>query len=139
MRPAGITAFSLRGTRTAYRYQAGGLDGKSGFTSSQRCSRAFTYRLATTGFIDYSGSCTAYLGNRGIFLQVSSNLECDAVVGVIRYETLQARYGDTRRTVIRLQDGNFVAVIYSHSIMYAGVRWWISGSRRKHCASVRGS
>lgn len=41
------------------------------------------------------------------FLQVSSNLECDAVVGVIRYETLQARYGDTRRTVIRLQDGNF--------------------------------
>ncbi|ABI59356.1 nucleotidyltransferase family protein [Nitrosomonas eutropha] len=41
------------------------------------------------------------------FLQASRNLECDATVGIIRYETLQDRYGNARRTVIRLRDGNF--------------------------------
>lgn len=41
------------------------------------------------------------------FLQVSRSLECDATVGIVRYETLQSRYGNARRTVIRLRDGNF--------------------------------
>lgn len=41
------------------------------------------------------------------FLQASHHLECDVTVGIIRYETLQNRYGNARRTVIRLRDGNF--------------------------------
>ncbi len=41
------------------------------------------------------------------FLQASDRLECDVTVGVIRYETLQSKYGSSRRTVIRLRDGDF--------------------------------
>jgi GTP:adenosylcobinamide-phosphate guanylyltransferase len=41
------------------------------------------------------------------FLQASSRSECDATVGVIRYETIQSKFRDSQRTVIRLRDGNF--------------------------------
>lgn len=52
------------------------------------------HALLTTEIVDY-------------FLQASCDLDCDATVGIIRYETLQSRYGNARRTVIRLRDGNF--------------------------------
>ncbi|MCC6916242.1 nucleotidyltransferase family protein [Nitrosomonas sp.] len=41
------------------------------------------------------------------FLQASSNLVCDVTVGVVRHEVVQNRYGSAKRTVIRLQDGNY--------------------------------
>lgn len=41
------------------------------------------------------------------FLEASRNPECDATVGMIRYETVQNKYGNAKRTVIRLRDGNF--------------------------------
>lgn len=41
------------------------------------------------------------------FLRASINLECDATVGVVRYETIQNKFPSGKRTVIRLSDGNF--------------------------------
>lgn len=41
------------------------------------------------------------------FLQASSELSCDATVGVIRHETIQSKFPGNKRTVIRLRDGNF--------------------------------
>ena len=40
------------------------------------------------------------------FLQKSRELDCDATVGMIRYETIQHRFPQNRRTVIRLADAN---------------------------------
>lgn len=41
------------------------------------------------------------------FLQASSSLKCDVTVGIIKYKILQNKYGNARRTVIRLYDGDF--------------------------------
>lgn len=41
------------------------------------------------------------------FLQASSDLACDVTVGVVRYETVKNRYGNAKRTVLRLQDGGY--------------------------------
>lgn len=40
------------------------------------------------------------------FLQKSMALDCDATVGVVRYETFQCQYPQNRRTVMRLADAN---------------------------------
>ncbi|BBL33947.1 hypothetical protein Nstercoris_00175 [Nitrosomonas stercoris] len=52
------------------------------------------HALLTTEIVDY-------------FLRFSDDLDCDVTVAIIRYETLQNKYGDAKRTVIRLRDGNF--------------------------------
>lgn len=52
------------------------------------------HALLTSEIVDY-------------FLQTFQHLECDVAVGVMRHETVQNKYGNIRRTVIRLQDGNF--------------------------------
>lgn len=41
------------------------------------------------------------------FLQASSDLVCDVTVGVVRYEVVKNQYGSAKRTVLRLQDGNY--------------------------------
>jgi len=40
------------------------------------------------------------------FLQQSKELDSDATVGMVRYETIQRQYPQNRRTVIRLADAN---------------------------------
>ncbi len=40
------------------------------------------------------------------FLQKSGEMDCDATVGMIQYETIQRKFPQNRRTVIRLADAN---------------------------------
>ena len=41
------------------------------------------------------------------FLRASSAADCDVTVGVIDYEIIKATFPNSRKTVIRLRDGNF--------------------------------